>query len=69
MFRWVAELDTDAAQRLGGERSYRSPDFPTQAEAEAWLTESYEDLVDDGLDEVTLVEGDRVVYAPMSLHA
>lgn len=44
-------------------------EFPTQADAEAWLTASYEDLVDAGVDEVTLREGDRVVYGPMSLHA
>ena len=43
--------------------------FPTQADAEAWLTSSYTDLVDAGVDEVTLLEGDRVVYGPMSLHA
>lgn len=43
--------------------------FGTQADAEAWLTASYEDLVDAGVDEVTLLEEDRVVYGPMSLHA
>lgn len=41
--------------------------FPTQAEAEAWLAQAYEDLVDEGATEVTLLEGDRVVYGPMSL--
>ncbi|GAB3623470.1 hypothetical protein GCM10027418_15530 [Mariniluteicoccus endophyticus] len=41
--------------------------FPSQAEAEAWLTEAYEDLADQGVTEVTLHEGDRVVYGPMSL--
>lgn len=41
--------------------------FDSQAEAEAWLTEHYPDLQDDGVHEVTLLEGDRVVYGPMSL--
>lgn len=41
--------------------------FPSQAEAEAWLTESFPDLVEAGITEVTLFEGDRLVYGPMSL--
>ena len=41
--------------------------FETQAEAEAWLTDHYPDLQDAGVREVTLLEGDRVVYGPMSL--
>lgn len=43
--------------------------FESQAAAEAWLTEHYLDLQDDGVREVTLTEGDRVVYGPMSLEA
>lgn len=42
--------------------------FPTQAEAEAFLGETWSDLLEEGVDAVTLVEGDRVVYGPMSLH-
>ena len=41
--------------------------FDSQAEAEEWLTEHYPDLQDEGVGEVTLLEGDRVVYGPMSL--
>jgi len=44
-------------------------EFPTQADAESWLGESWRQLVADGVDQVTLIEGDRVVYGPMSLHA
>ncbi|HOB04602.1 MAG TPA: hypothetical protein PKM36_04955 [Propionibacteriaceae bacterium] len=43
------------------------PSFPSQADAEAWLTDAYPDLIDAGASEVTLLEGDRVVYGPMSL--
>ena len=50
------------------DQSFRSPAFPTQADAEAWLTESYEELADDGVEAVTLTDEDRVVYGPMSLH-
>lgn len=42
--------------------------FPTQAEAESWLGESWRDLLDNGVDAVVLWEDDRVAYGPMSLH-
>lgn len=46
-----------------------SHEFPSQADAEAWLAQNYEELEDAGVDEVTLLQDDRVVYGPMSLHA
>ncbi len=42
--------------------------FPTQADAESWLGESWRDLLDGGVDAVVLWEDDRRVYGPMSLH-
>ena len=42
--------------------------FPTQSEAESWLGEEWRELLDAGVDAVTLREGDTVVYGPMSLH-
>jgi len=42
--------------------------FPSQADAESWVGEAWPDLLADGVDQVTLLEGDRVVYGPMSLH-
>jgi len=44
-----------------------SNDFPSQAEAEAWLGEAWRDLLDQGVTAVTLREDDRDVYGPMSL--
>ena len=41
--------------------------FPSQSEAESWLGEEWRDLLDAGVDAVTLREGDMVVYGPMSL--
>ncbi|WP_296136114.1 hypothetical protein [uncultured Tessaracoccus sp.] len=46
-----------------------TPTFETRERAEAWLTEYYEELVEEGVTEVTLMEEDRVVYGPMSLLA
>jgi hypothetical protein len=43
--------------------------FPSQSDAESWVGEVWHDLLDDGVDQVTLFEADREVYGPMSLHA
>lgn len=45
-----------------------SPTFADQGEAEAWLSATWQDLVDRGVDEVTLRCDGEVVYGPMSLH-
>lgn len=42
--------------------------FPTQADAESWIGEAWRDLLERGVDQVRLLEGDREVYGPMSLH-
>ncbi len=42
-------------------------EFPTRSDAETWLGEAYADLAEQGVASVTLFEGDREVYGPMSL--
>ena len=42
--------------------------FPSQADAESWVGEAWPDLLGQGVDQVVLLEGERVVYGPMSLH-
>lgn len=42
--------------------------FPSQADAESWVGEAWPDLLADGVHQVSLLEEDRVVYGPMSLH-
>jgi hypothetical protein len=44
-----------------------SPEFPAQSDAETWIGEMWPELLDGGVLAVTLLEGDRVVYGPMSL--
>lgn len=41
--------------------------FPSQADAETWLGETWRDLLGGGVEDVTLCEEQRVVYGPMSL--
>jgi hypothetical protein len=41
--------------------------FPSQADAESWLGESWRELLQAGVEQVTLFEGEREVYGPMGL--
>jgi len=41
--------------------------FPSQAEAESFIGESWRELLDAGVEQVSLFEGDRKIYGPMSL--
>lgn len=42
--------------------------FGSQGDAESWLGENWRDLLAAGVDQVSLLEDDRVEYGPMSLH-
>jgi hypothetical protein len=41
--------------------------FPSQSDAESWLGEVWQELLHAGVEQVTLRDGDRKVYGPMSL--
>lgn len=43
--------------------------FPTQSDAENHLGESWRDLLEAGVESVTLLEDGALVYGPMSLRA
>lgn len=58
-YRWQAEPTTDAA---GLDQL-----FDDQAAAEAWLSDNYLELSEDGVQAVSLFEQDRLVYGPMPL--
>ncbi len=57
----VGPTEESSASGTGG--------FPSQSDAESWIGETWQDLLEEGVDQVTLFEGDREVYGPMSLHA
>ncbi|GAA1176344.1 hypothetical protein GCM10009654_36900 [Streptomyces hebeiensis] len=44
-------------------------DFTTQGDAESWVGEVWKDLLEGGVDQVTLFEDGNEVYGPMSLQA
>ncbi len=41
--------------------------FPSKADAESWLGETWRDLLEAGIHQVTLIENGRVEYGPMPL--
>jgi hypothetical protein len=41
--------------------------FPSQADAESWVGESWRDLIAAGVEAVSLLRDNEVVYGPMSL--
>ena len=62
---WTWQYETaDGQPALDG----GSQQFPTQSDAETWIGESWRELLDGGVDRVSLLEDDRVAYGPMSLH-
>jgi hypothetical protein len=57
----VGVADGGTASGVGG--------FPSQSDAESWIGEVWRELLDEGVDQVTLFDGEREVYGPMSLHS
>jgi hypothetical protein len=51
----------------GGDAPGPNVIFDDQADAEEWLGREWQGLLDGGVAEVTLIEGESVVYGPMSL--
>jgi len=66
---WSWSLEAEDGSVVEVEGSLADQRFPTQAEAESWVGEVWADLAELGVDAVTLYDGDRKVYGPMSLQA
>jgi hypothetical protein len=67
-WRWRFEDASGAEVGTDGSTTSGVTGFPSQSDAESWIGEVWRDLLDDGVEQVTLFEGDREVYGPMSLH-
>ena len=63
---WWRLEDSSGGEVDGGELA--GQEFWSQSDAESWVGETWQELADAGVDAVTLFEGDRLVYGPMSLH-
>ena len=64
---WTWRFETADASPVEGQPE-RSQPFPTQSDAETWIGETWRELLDSGVDQVSLLEEDRVAYGPMGLH-
>lgn len=56
-------------ERADGEQVDVSENFESRSDAETFLGLEFAELLDRGIDQVRLFEGDTEVYGPMSLHA
>ena len=66
---WWWKLLDGAAVEAQVPEEYAHQRFASQADAESWVGETWTDLADEGVASVTLFEGERAVYGPMSLSA
>jgi hypothetical protein len=66
---WWWRLEDNAGAEVAVEGELADQRFPSQADAESWVGETWSDLAALGVDAVTLFEHEREVYGPMSLHA
>jgi hypothetical protein len=64
VWTWRYEA-ADGSAMTGAELPRTS--FPSQADAETWVGESWHDLLAAGVEQVTLLNGGEKVYGPMSL--
>ena len=55
----------DGSTLRGGDLA--SPSFPSQADAETWVGESWHDRLAAGVEQVYLLNAGEAVYGPMSL--
>jgi hypothetical protein len=60
---WTWRLEKADGSNIGTSES-----FDSRGDAESWVGEEFEDLLEKGIDQVTLFDGDTEVYGPMSLH-
>jgi hypothetical protein len=66
---WWWRLEDATGAEVAVSDDYAGQRFTSQADAESWVGEIWSDLAGEGVDQVTLLEHERVVYGPMSLHA
>lgn len=66
-FTWTYHDASGADLPADSAASMTDTHFPTQADAESWVGETWQELAADGVDSVTLVQDGATVYGPMSL--
>ncbi len=60
---WTWRLENADGESVGTSES-----FDSRSDAESWVGEAFGELIEQGVDQVRLFDGDTEVYGPMSLH-
>ena len=60
---WTWTLETATGEVTG-----RSEPFESRSDAESWVGEAFGELLEQGVDQVRLFDGEAEIYGPMSLH-
>ena len=60
---WTWAFESSTGDVVG-----RSDVFESRGDAESWVGEEFGDLLEQGVDQVRLFDGETEVYGPMSLH-
>lgn len=60
---WTWSLENASGESVG-----TSDPFDSRSDAESWVGEAFGELIEQGVDQVRLFDGDTEVYGPMSLH-
>jgi len=61
---WIWRLEDAHGDPVTGPAS---PTHPNQSDAESWIGETWRELSEAGVAQVTLLDGSKRVYGPMSL--
>jgi hypothetical protein len=64
---WTWRLEDADGATLSASTAPTVPAHASQADAESWLGESWRELREAGVAQVTLLDAGSVVYGPMSL--
>lgn len=60
---WTWTYETADGATVG-----RSEAFDSRSDAESWVGEEFNALLEQGIDQLRLFDGDTEIYGPMSLH-
>jgi hypothetical protein len=64
---WTWRYESADGEPVESDEAPQVETFPSQGDAESWLGEAWQELLHAGVAQVTLLDGTREVYGPMSL--
>ncbi|TQL68045.1 hypothetical protein FB381_1934 [Nocardioides albertanoniae] len=66
---WWWKLVDESGEEVSVDEEFADQRFTNQGDAESWVGEVWEELLEAGVAAVVLFENDREVYGPMKLSA